>query len=55
MRLFGGLIPFFGFREHWVNNIGQRCTGRSHWKADLLVFEWLGFGWVLATGARRKG
>ena len=55
MRIFGTILPFLGFREFRVDNAGERCAGRSHWKADLLVLEWLGFGWVLARSGIRPG
>lgn len=50
MRLFGGVIPFFGWREVFVDDDGEPCDGPSEWIADALEVEWLGRGAVLFIG-----
>ena len=50
MRLFGGILPFIGWRIGYVDNEGFPSEGVTHWKADLFEIEWLGRGAVLFVG-----
>lgn len=50
MRIFGGILPFICWRWIDVDNDGMPCDEQSHWFADALEVEWLGFGAVLYVG-----
>ena len=50
MRLFGDILPFFGWRVINVDNDGHPCEGPSHWKADALEAEWFGVGATVFIG-----
>lgn len=50
MRLFGGILPFIGWRQVWVDNDGSPCCGPAHFYADVLEWEWFGHGAVFYVG-----
>ena len=50
MRIFGGILPFFGWRVVSVDNDGTPCEEQSHWKADALEIEWFGIGAIVYIG-----
>ena len=50
MRLFGGILPFIGWRETFVNADGEPCCGPSDWYADCIEVEWFGTGAVVYVG-----
>ena len=52
--LFGGALPFIGFRNFPVNNEGLPIIfgdegERSGYNTDVFVIEWLSFGMTLFT------
>lgn len=49
MRIFGGILPFIGWRTIEVDSDGEPTDG-GHLKADVLEAEWLGHGAVLYVG-----
>jgi hypothetical protein len=50
MRIFGGILPFIGWRVVNVDNDGYPTDGRGHFKADAFQIEWFGFGAILFIG-----
>lgn len=50
MRIFGGPLPFVGWRVINVDNDGEPCDGLSHFQADAFQVEWFGAGVCLYIG-----
>ena len=50
MKLFGGILPFIGWRVVNVDNDGYPTESAAHFKADVLEVEWLGRGLILFIG-----
>lgn len=52
MRIFGGVLPFIGFRLIDVDRDGNPCgcIVEEHWKADAFAVEWFGSGAILFIG-----
>lgn len=52
MRIFGGILPFIGWRTTYVDRHGEPCDciNELHWKADSFEVEWLGHGMILFIG-----
>lgn len=50
MRIFGGLLPFIGWRVIYVDNDGYPTEGTSHFKADVFEVEWFNRGVSLYVG-----
>lgn len=52
MRIFGGILPFIGWRTITIDADGEPCDCivEEHWKSDALEIEWLGVGAVLYVG-----
>ncbi len=51
MRIFGGILPFFGWRVINVYSDGEPCDeGNSLWAANALEVEWLNRGAIIFIG-----
>lgn len=50
MRIFGGILPFIGWREVFVDEDGEPSDGPNDYIADALEVEWFGFGAVVYIG-----
>lgn len=53
MKIFGGVIPFIGWRVIWLDADGEPTEGPGTFKADALEVEWLGVGCVLYVANAR--
>lgn len=59
MKIFGGLLPFIGFRTWRVDNDGfpilkYEIARHSKWEADFFMIEWFFRGWILFSTEVRE-
>ena len=57
MKIFGGILPFIGFREEWLpfseapykrSHVESKIKdGELHFHVDALEIEWLGCGAII--------
>lgn len=45
--MFGGYIPFIGFRLEYIDEDGYPTHEKTQWKADVFQIEWLGHSVLL--------
>lgn len=51
MKLFGGILPFIGWRHMYLDYDSQPCEKEcARWFADVFEIEWFGCGVALYMG-----